>query len=63
MVRILGFQLHGLGSIPDQGTEILQAELCTKKKKKRKNFLHLRHDFVVQNITGFLLIHPDNLWF
>ena len=33
VVRILGFQLHGLGSIPDQGTEILQAEMCAKKKK------------------------------
>lgn len=39
MVRIPGFHYHSPGSIPDWGTEILQATQCRqKKKRKRKSF-------------------------
>ena len=30
------FTAEGLGSIPGQGTKILQATLCNQKKEKRK---------------------------
>ena len=33
MVRILGFHCQGLGSVPGQGTEILQAMWNGQKKK------------------------------
>ena len=36
MVRILGFHCHGPGSIPHQGTEILQAVHHSKKKVTEK---------------------------
>ena len=36
VVRILGFHCRGLGSIPGQGTEILQAMQHGPKKEKRK---------------------------
>ena len=34
MVRILGFHCQGLGSVPGQGTDILQAMWNGQKKKK-----------------------------
>ena len=34
MVRLLGFHCQGLGSVPGQGTEILQAMWNGQKKKK-----------------------------
>ena len=37
MVRIWCFHCYVLGSVPDQGTEILQAMECGQKKKKKKN--------------------------
>ena len=36
MVRIQCFHCCGRGSIPGQGTEILQATWCDQKKKKKK---------------------------
>ena len=35
VVRILGFHCHGLGSIPSQRTEILQAMRRGQKKKRK----------------------------
>ena len=35
VVRIPGFQRHGLGSTPGQGTEIPQAEQCGQKNKNK----------------------------
>ena len=36
MVRVLGFHCCGPGSVPGQGTEILQAAQHSQKKKKKK---------------------------
>ena len=40
MVRILGFHCHGLGSVPDRGSEILQG-LAKKQTNKQKEFFKL----------------------
>ena len=40
MVRIPGFDCHGLGSVPGQGTEILRATRCSQNiHTLKKNFL------------------------
>ena len=36
MVRIPCFDCHGLGSVPGQGTEVLQAARFGQKKKKKR---------------------------
>ena len=36
LVRILGFHYRGWGSIPGQGTEILQGKVYSQKSTKKK---------------------------
>ena len=55
VVRILGFHCCGLGSTPGGGTEIPQAILCGRKKKRRCSIKVSVSSFPLSTLNMFTL--------
>ena len=62
VVRILGFHCHGLGSIFEQGTEILQAAQCGQKKSCKTGYIVGSHLYTHTHTHTHTHIPPKHIY-
>ena len=62
LVRILGFHYRGWGSIPGQGTEILQGKVYSQKstKKKKREIDHHSAPILIYCLEVILFYKSSN---